>query len=289
MSNTTIISAASEKYAESLFALIGSLNCNWENHPPIVIYDIGLEQGSLKFLEEMKIEVRKVPPFCEHWRQHFTWKLWCLNDIKSENVIWIDSGLCVLNSLDEIIEEINCTGYFLVPNYQFLDWEASDDACKGCGVDYSFRTGKASIAGGLMGFKKSGDLGRLLENALEIASVENNIKATNPRHRHEQAIISILVYKNFPNPILHDGTKYLGWLSPRSTPNQKIWVHRRTMLKSDLVEFKNRIASGGKFVPKDPKEDVSLLKKIARYFYTRAKNLRRGFYMKENSENNGVR
>ena len=136
MRQTTIITTASEKYTDSLFALIGSLNCNWPNHPRIVVYDIGLEEESLKFLNNAKIEVRKVPVFCEHWRQHYTWKIWCINDIETENVIYVDAGTCILDNLDEIIDEINVRGYFIIPNYQFLDWEASKEACEGCGVDY---------------------------------------------------------------------------------------------------------------------------------------------------------
>jgi hypothetical protein len=272
MLKTTIITAASEKYADSLFALIGSLNCNWPNHPTIVVYDIGLGQESLSFLFHANIEVRKVPPFCEHWRKHYTWKIWCLNDIETENVIWIDSGICVLDDLNEIIDEINLRGYFLVPNYQFLDWEASEDTCKGCGVEYSFRIGKGTIAATMMGFKKKGEIKSLLQEAMDVAKVEKNIVATDVKHKHDQAIFSILIYKHLLTPILHDGFIYLGWQSPRMVESQKVWVHRRGMLRKDMLEYKKRIMKpGAMYQPKDPNKDTNILQKLKIQTLRRAK------------------
>ncbi len=75
----------------------------------------------MKILSNANIEVRLVPPFCEHWRKHYTWKIWCINNIEVENVIWLDAGICVLDKLDMIINvQLIENGYFLVPNYQFL-------------------------------------------------------------------------------------------------------------------------------------------------------------------------
>lgn len=263
MLRTTIITAASEKYVDSLFALIGSINCNWANHPPIVVYDIGLEEKSLAFLHKANIEVRKVPPFCDHWRKHYTWKIWCINNIETENVIYMDAGICVLNNLDEIIEGINLIGYFFAPNYQFLDWEASEQACEGCGVDFSFRIGKGTIAGNLLGFKKKGNANDLTYQALSISLSEKNIMPYNTKHKQDQSIYSLLIYKHYPNPVLHDGFTYLGWESPRMVENQKIWVHRRGMLKKDMAEYKKRIVNPrGIYLPKDPKKDLNILQKI---------------------------
>jgi hypothetical protein len=58
-----IITAASEGYAISLFALIGSLNCNWPEHPPVLVYDLGLNRESLEKLHEHQVPVKQVPSF----------------------------------------------------------------------------------------------------------------------------------------------------------------------------------------------------------------------------------
>ena len=82
-----IITAASGAYGPSLLALLGSLNLNWPNHPPVRVYDIGLNDGTLQVLAENQIEVIKVPPFCPHWRKHFTWKIWCLNNAPARDIL----------------------------------------------------------------------------------------------------------------------------------------------------------------------------------------------------------
>jgi hypothetical protein len=58
-----IITAASEVYASSLLALLGSLNLNWPEHPPVLVYDIGLDEATLTILNAHNILVKKFPPF----------------------------------------------------------------------------------------------------------------------------------------------------------------------------------------------------------------------------------
>ncbi len=240
-----LISAASAIFGPALLAMLGSLNLNWPAHPPVCVYDLGMENEILKILEENRIEVVKVPPFCPHWRKHFTWKIWCLNDAPAQQVLWIDAGLAVMRPLDEIFLSIQTIGYFMVPNYQLLDWEASESACRGCRVDPAFRLGKPTLAGTFMGFQKNGPAGQVLQEALAVALVEENIQATDHRHRHDQAIISLLMYKHFERVILADGQIYLGDRSPEQVPGQKIWVHRRGMLPQDLEFYRNFISQPG--------------------------------------------
>ena len=263
-SNTLLVTAASESYYESLFALIGSIYANWENHPPLVVYDIGLSKKSLSFLLNNNIEVRNVIPFCDHWRKHYTWKLWILNDANSENIIWIDAGLCVLDNLDEIINEVNKNGYFVVPNFQFLDWEASEMACFGCDLDYSFRLSKPSIGAGLLGFKKLGLHNEILKKALEIGKNEKYIKQYCNKNRHEQTILSLLMHKYINNLKLNDGRIYLGWTSPNMVKGQKIWVHRRSLNKKNCKEFIKRMEKkeSGRYFPSKNFSFEGILRKI---------------------------
>lgn len=250
---TLIITAASKEYAASLLALLGSLTLNWPEHPSVLVYDIGLEEATLATLAAHRIPVKQVPPFCPHWRDHFTWKLWCLHDAPAEDVLWMDAGLVVLRPLDEVFEVLRCRGYFLVPNYQLLDWEASEAACEGCGVLTESRLGRPTLAGGFIGVRKTGTMLRVVEEALSIALVEKHIAATKSTHRHDQAIISLLMYKHFGRVVSEDGVVYLGWRSPSQTAGQKIWVHRRGMLAEDLARFASHISSpGAPYVPSDP-------------------------------------
>lgn len=240
MMKSAIITAASESYAKQLLALLGSLESNWPSHPPVVVYDLGLPISVVDSLESRNVEVRKVPEFCPHWRQHFTWKIWCWNNIDAESFLWIDAGVVVLSSLDEVFPHIKSTGYLVVPNYRLLVEEASEEACVGCDVDPSFREGKTTLAGGFIGFDKTNELILLiLDKAMELALVENNIRATDPKHRHDQALISLLIYKNIQSPLMLDGNIYLGGPSPILVPGQKVWACRTGMNKSDIEKFSN--------------------------------------------------
>lgn len=246
-----IITAASKSFGNAVLALIGSLNLNWPLHPRVIVYDLGLTPDILQKLNESGIEVRKVPHFVPHWRKHFSWKLYCLHDAQAKYVIWMDAGICILRPLDEIFTWLDKVGYFFLVNYELLDYEASEEACKACGVPVEFRLGKHTLPSGLMGFRKEGVIASILEEAFQVAHNENAIKATQPTHRHDQAIISLLFYKHFGQPLFSDGLIYLGWDAPDSVPGQKVWVHRRLMRKEDTEHFIRFINEPGEpFLPK---------------------------------------
>ena len=112
-----------------------------------------------------------------------------------------------------------------------------------------------------MGFKKDGIIKEMLKNALAVSMIEKNIKATHIKHKFDQAILSLLIYKLFPNPVFFDGFIYLGWESPSMIENQKIWVHRRGMLKKDSLEFKKRmLIAGNVYLPKARSKYLSFIR-----------------------------
>lgn len=258
-----LITAASAEFGPSVLALLGSLTLNWPEHPPVLVYDLGMDDFTKARLVDIGVPVRQVPPFCPHWRQHFTWKIWCTNDAPARDFLWIDAGIVVLQPLDELFQAIENMGYFLVPNYELLDYEASPAACKACGVAYDFRLGKATLAGGLLGFRKEGETAALLQEALSVALDKAAIAAATVSHRHDQAILSLLMYRYFGKAVMGDGQVYLGGLSPQQVPGQKLWVHRRAILAHDQEHFASHIALSGN--PYQPSQPVSLARAQASY------------------------
>jgi hypothetical protein len=101
-----------------------------------------------------------------------------------------------------------------------------------------------ALAAGIAGFRKEGVVGTVVEEALRVASTERFIAATEPLHRHDQAVLSLLAYKHLGEPVLSDGLVYAGWESPRQAPGQKVWVHRRALAEADRAHF-SAYASGG--------------------------------------------
>jgi len=258
-----IITAASAVFGPSLLAMLGSLNLNWPDHPRVRVYDIGLDADTLAVLDRNRIEVVQVPDFCPHWRKHFTWKIWCWNDAPAEEILWVDSGVVFLKPVDEVFTAISTMGYFVVPTYRLLTENASVNACIACGVDPSFREGKMTLAGTFIGFKKEGKIRELLKEALEIGLVEKNIASVEKLHRHDQMIISLLLYKYLGKVLMADGIVYCGWLSPRQKPGQKIWVHRRMLLPKDQKFFQSHITGNGtEYMPDDPEANGPFIKQL---------------------------
>ena len=112
-----IITAASAGYATSLLSLLGSINCDWPNHPDVLVYDLGLPESVVSLLQEHRVDIRKVPAFVPHWRMDYTWKPWCFNDAAARTYLWLDAGLCVLRSMDEVFLAAERLGYFAVSLY----------------------------------------------------------------------------------------------------------------------------------------------------------------------------
>jgi hypothetical protein len=240
-----VITAASAAFGPSLLALLGSLNLNWPSHPPVLVYDIGLDEKTLRRLSDERVPVRTVPPFCPHWRKHYTWKLWCWNDAPADHVLWMDAGTAVLGPLDEVFDSVERLGYFAVPVYRELAELAHREACRGCGVTPAFREGRMALAGGLVGMDKSGPMGGLVAEALAVALEESCIASTETKFNTDQAIYSLLMHRHFGSVLTADGKVYLGYGSPRVTPCQKVWCHQRRMLPEDVEHFARHVSRPG--------------------------------------------
>ncbi len=239
-----IITAASESYAAQLLAMLGSLRCNWPNHPQVLVYDLGLSSATTDFLRTAGIDVRFVPPFVSHWRQHYTWKLWCLQDAPANKVLWLDAGCCILRPVPEILEITKAQGYFLLPNYRPLELEASEAACEGCGVTPDFRVGKVTVTAAVVGFLRGSTAEQAINEAYEAGRTEYFIKATRPEHRWEQALLSLQFYKHLKPLVLCDAGSYFNEDLAARFATHSIWAARRNMHFRDRRYFAASLQGG---------------------------------------------
>lgn len=252
-----IITAASEGYAQSLLALIGSLNCNWPEHPPVLVYDLGLSDTYLNILKENGIPIRQVPSFCPHWRKHYTWKLWCWQDAPADYVLWMDAGMTVLAPLPEVFLAIQKLGYFAVPTHLPLLGHSHAYACQGCGVPLDFLQNKVLLGANFVGMDKSGPMGRLIKEALQVALDEKCIASTDTVFNTDQAIYNLLMYKYLGDLLLANFSTYSGWYSPRQIAGQKVWAHRRHLLPEDVAYFTQYLSvPGPAYVPQEPRNGI---------------------------------
>lgn len=232
-----IVTGASPAFEASLLALLGSLRVNWPDHPPVLVYDLGMGRTTLDRLASASINVQKVPVFCLHWRKHFTWKIWCIHDAPARTYLWLDAGVCVLRPFPEVFECAEKLGYFCSTNHFSQSKQTSERMAQALGVGAVSLDGMVSINAGIHALMKDERGCALLDEALTIALEETAMRPTDVWHRHDQPLITGLLYKYFGELVLADFETYAGWQGPDKVLNQKIWVHRRRMLAKDLDYF----------------------------------------------------
>ena len=235
MPDDLIITGASRSYSGQLLSLVGSANANWPGHPPILAYDLGLTEETVSLLTKAGIEVRPVPAFCPHWRSHFAWKIWCLRDAPADRCLWLDAGIYVLRPFPEAFSAIESLGYFVQPN----GFSIGQTACRPLQAHFAhLGLGEIlSINGGLHGFDKK-KAASLLEEAYALCLDEQYLAADSPAGRHDQDLLSFLLYKYFSPVVFLDRHLYAEHAGPAEVQGQRVWVHRREMHPDDADYFR---------------------------------------------------
>ncbi len=243
MPTDLIITGASGSYAPQLLALVGSANANWPGHPPILVYDLGLPEETLDVLKRGGVDVRRIPEFCPHWRKHFAWKIWCLQDAPADRYVWLDAGIYVQRPFPEAFAAMESLGYFVQPN----GFSIEQTACRSVREYFAGHqfSEVLSINGGLHGFDKR-RASALLAEAYSMALDENYLAADTPAGRHDQDLLSFLMYKHFAPVVFLDRHLYAEHAGPSQVLGQRVWIHRREMHPDDADYFREcvtRIAS----------------------------------------------
>lgn len=248
-----IITAASNKYFPSLINFIGSMKAKYPNHPPIYIYDLGLNFFLKKEIEKIQdIKILKIPHFINHWRSCYTWKTYILNTPISDSNFYIDVGCQILKPLDEIFEKIEEQGYFLVNQGQevlmrditpkeYTDVMDIDDEI----------LNKEMIAAGIFGFKKESPITKVTEKLYQAGiaglclgfskneqwknkGVNKNIFIRNCKmFRHDTTLLSILILKFMPGLNIEDVKRFYG--EKLNNDNQLVWNLRMNYSKLEYI------------------------------------------------------
>jgi hypothetical protein len=248
-----LVTAASEKYSDSLRAMIASVRANWDEDLQIYVYDLGLSADTVALLSGIRaVTVCQIPEFCPHWRHHYTWKLWILSNAPLDAFLWLDAGIFVLRPLNNVLNRVSKEGAYFVPNYQDLAIEAPPAAVYAAGLTYAAIAGRSSISANIVGVNKRHPTFVVFERAYALGMVEKNLRACHSRHKHDQALISCVLYRLFPDYLFGDGQMYAGWRSPQQVNGQQCWAQRRAILKSDIEQLTLRMGLPGRFTPLNP-------------------------------------
>jgi hypothetical protein len=247
--STVLATAADERYGYQLVNLLGSVRANSDIFDEIVAFDLGLDAGQRRLLEDVPgITIATVPPFVPHWRQGRTWKTWIWTHVEADRLFWLDAGTTVLRSLDPALHLVDERGYFVVSQGHPIGDSIPSDYYELFGFPRELAK-RDTIAAGILAFRTGSDFYERVivpahEDAIrgfslgfsrsELARNAGLDHAAMPtlrdcaRFRHEQTLLNLHFYLGIDQPVLADLDEYAGWRSAHDHPRQVIWSHRRT-------------------------------------------------------------
>lgn len=252
-----LATACDKRYFLTALNLIGSVQANSNLFETIYVADLGLKDWQKKVFHSIKgVQVLAIEPFAPHWQKCWSWKPWVWNAINAAHILYLDAGIEVLTSLEEVYSFVQKDGYFLVSQNapggdHVLKSIIPSDYYKKFNLDKKF--GLQDVVGaGILGFKKDSDFFRkVIQPELKFAKkgyclgwsqtevyrnkgidyMENPPVRDCEVFRHDQTVLNALIYSGLPKPNIHPLKKYANYKSSTDYPGQLLWHHRR---QSDL-------------------------------------------------------
>jgi hypothetical protein len=251
MYNNIIITATNSSYYDSLLTLISSIH---ENSIDIVnqifVYNLGLEETEKSRLATLKNvslidfpeEAKKLhPKFLEP--KSYIYKIYCMyqSHVLAENILWIDSGACLLKPINMIYEKINKNHIFLVGDIH-LNKNYTHDNCIECVSATEQELNCQQIWAGLIGYKSNGIYHHIFKEAYSLSLIPGCLDGNQQNHRHDQSILSILTCRH--NCPREDIDMFGYWTDANRNLNtaQKtgsvIFAHRRGYSNKKHLKYK---------------------------------------------------
>ncbi|MGY0797596.1 glycosyltransferase [Lysobacter sp. A286] len=120
-----IATSFNDKYFAQGLNLVASIHVNCRNSiDAIIVYDLGMTPAQISILEKMQGVIIEKYPKTEPWDGYFhpkayVYKCYAIQDARKHltgdgEVLWIDAGVCVTSSLEEIFDIIEERGIFLI-------------------------------------------------------------------------------------------------------------------------------------------------------------------------------
>ena len=240
--NNILITAANSKYFDSLKTLISSIHkTSYDIVDEIIIYDLGLDVLEIDFLNGLEkcktVNIKNAYlgdlPFDEFLDPTcYAFKCFCLVDARKygENIFWLDSGACALQSIYKIFEIIKNDEIFCVGD-KHLNKNYTSYKCSELMSATETELNDTQLSAGIIGYKKNGKHQHIFDKAYEFSKIKDCIIGHENNHRHDQSIFSILMSRF--NIVKQDIDIYGYWtdynrnIDTAIMNNAVIFVHRR--------------------------------------------------------------
>lgn len=201
MKKNLVVTATNSPYFESLLTLISSVHEHSFNIvDEILVFDLGLTNDELEKLKKIqKVTVVNFTAEEKNSHPHFmspkwhVYKLTCLKNTMSlaENVLWLDSGVCALKSLDVIFDKIENEDIFLVIDVHLTKTYTHTNCQRIMSATDEELSGKI-LSSGIFGFKSNGRYSNMIKESYEFSLIPGCCDGDQENHRHDQSILSIL-------------------------------------------------------------------------------------------------
>lgn len=204
-----LVTAADAGYFYSLLTLIQTLRTiDQDKRINLEIWDIGMEKWQRQILETVLDDKTAIRSLHEKLREpfvgafcpsgdNFAWKPFCIRESlqNCKHLIWLDAGVALTGELDDFFILLEQRDLILLDNFdrKNVDWTSSE--CQRLmNFDSSDQSG-LQISANIIGFTNSRFNVDLIEEWLAYCSIESVIKSSEPKHRHDQSVLSILAHR----------------------------------------------------------------------------------------------
>ena len=206
MFNRVIVTGSNSLYFGALINLLGSIFLRYPDVDAILVYDLGMSSIERTILKGIrKILLKQVPEFCPHYLeiQHFAWKTAAICDALSygNSVLWLDAGVEVQSSLEDLFLSIENDGYMFCvtpmdhPGFR-IGYLSHQKSLELLDADNEFVKNSLMVHAGVMGYLRDHSASKLAFTAMKYAANPEIIKGSRNTHRHDQTIFSVLRVKN---------------------------------------------------------------------------------------------
>jgi hypothetical protein len=241
MYKNILITATNSLYFETLKTLIASIHrTSYNIVDKIIIYDLGLEKNEINQIKSWEkcdvfsldnlISEKPFPTYL--YPKGHAYKCFCMIHPKflGENILWLDSGAMVLNSIQEVFDIINNEEVFVVGDVH-INRNYTKKTCIDIMNASESELNDNQLWSGMIGYKVGGKYEKLFDEAYEFSKIDGCVVGDEENHRHDQSVYSILASRY--NLKKYDIDIYGYWtdinrnLITAKENNAIIFVHRR--------------------------------------------------------------
>lgn len=191
-----IVTAANSPYFNSLATLVASIHRHsFDLIDQIFIFDIGLSQEDRSTASTWsKVSIVDLPNDIDSTPKQHVYKCYCVHWAKNqaEKILWLDAGVMLLKSIDQIFKIIQDEDIFLVgdPDHKNERWTHED--CRLIMKATQEELGAQQLSSGILGYKSQGGYQQLIDDAYAYSKINGCVEGCHSNHRHDQSVYSIL-------------------------------------------------------------------------------------------------